>query len=74
MKYEDMPVIKVKHGFEFADNCHILGQPKPCIQCGALTRAIDFYSEGHICSTECQKEFDDWCNEAFNRMQETVEI
>lgn len=74
MKYEDMPIIKDKYGFEFADNCHIIGQPKPCIQCGALTRAVDVYSEGHICSTECQKEFNDWCKETFYKMQETEKI
>lgn len=74
MKYEDMPIVRDKYGFEFADGFHMLGEPKPCMQCGTLTRAIDVFSEGHICSTECQKKFDDWCNKLLNGMQETVEI
>lgn len=69
MKYEDMLISRDKQGFIFADNYHMLGESKPCIQCGALTRAIDVFSEEHICSTECQKEFDNWCNEVINRIQ-----
>lgn len=49
MKYEDILIIKDKYGFEFAYACHLLGKPKPCIQWGVLTRAIDVFSEGHIC-------------------------
>lgn len=30
---------------------------KPCIICGEKTVYIDFCSEGHICSTECEEKF-----------------
>lgn len=70
MKYEDMKVVKDNHGFEFADNYHILGKSEACTQCGEMTRAIDVFSESHICSEECQKKFNLWCNSALNKMQE----
>lgn len=71
MKYEDMDITKDIHGFEYADKYHIIGEYKSCFRCGEKTRAVDVFSEAHICSEECQQTFDAWCNNILKRMQET---
>lgn len=55
-------------GFEFVGQYHMLSkEPKPCMMCGEYTKAIDVFSDGYVCSEECQHEFDSWCNEVLNK-------
>jgi hypothetical protein len=73
MKYEDMKdqYITDEYGFKFVGKYHMLGkEPKPCGMCGSMTRSIDVFSEGYICSEECQDKFDSWCNEVLNSCAE----
>ena len=69
MKYDNMPIIKDSTGkFDYADNYHLIGDTGNCIQCGCQTKVIDVFSEAHICSTECQEQWDKYCNEQFSNM------
>lgn len=36
----------------------ISDEEKPCTMCGEMTRYIDYFSEGRMCSEECMSELD----------------
>lgn len=66
MKYEDMKdqYNTDEYGFQFVGKYKMIAEePKPCMICSDMTKTIDVFSEGYICSEECQHKFDSWCND-----------
>ena len=58
MKFDKYQLTTDKHGFKYAkQDIMLTDKGHECLQCGALTRFVEVFSEAAFCSDECVDRF-----------------
>lgn len=73
MKFDEYELTKDSYGFEFAkSNIMKTDTLRSCMHCRKPTYFIDVFSEGSICSDECEKAWYEYYNGLIEGMDEVI--